>query len=81
MWHDYGSAGWVPMAFGMVIFWLLVIGLGIAMTWILVGGRPGGTTRDVRRNAQDLLDERLARGELDVEEYRARRRALEDNGS
>jgi putative membrane protein len=81
MWHDYGGADWGPMIFGMVIFWFLMIGLGIAVIWFLVGGRPAGTTRDARRSARDLLDERLARGELDVEEYRARCRALEDNGS
>ena len=75
-----GGVGWVSwllMSVGMVAFWFLVI---IAIRTLLpgVGGdwADRGRGRAETQDALGVLDERLARGELDVQEYRARREAL-----
>lgn len=62
---------WVPWW-----HWLAMVGiwlLGIAMVvWAVSALFPGQPPPDAHR----ILDERLARGELDVDEYRRRRDAL-----
>lgn len=67
------------MMFGPVL-WLIIIGLIVAgIVWIV---RKGETTtsaeRDLayRSSALDLLDMRLAKGEIDAEEYKTRRSLL-----
>ncbi len=76
--HDVGAGWWVAMMLGMVVFWALVI---VGVVWLVRGG-----TRDSSRNAaesaSELLDQRLALGEISVEEYEQRRRALQsESGS
>jgi putative membrane protein len=69
MWYSSGGMewwGWMLGALGMVAFW----GLIIWAVWYFVTGqnrRPqdSGSPGDARR----ILDERLARGEIDPEEY------------
>lgn len=72
MWHtDAGWAAWVAMSFGMVVFWGLLI-------WGVVYLGRGGLweRREVRALPEDVLRDRLARGELNVSEYRERLEAL-----
>lgn len=78
MWHDMTGAEWGWMFFGMLALWLMLLAIGVGIISALFDQRPGrvGEAR-LRREAQAVLDERLARGELDVDEYQARRRALE----
>lgn len=70
MWYWGGGVhwwGWLLGAFGMIAFWGLVVW---AIWYFLTtgtrrperGGRPG--------DARAILDERLARGEINTEEYR-----------
>jgi putative membrane protein len=66
-----GWGGWVVMSLVMVAFWGLVIWGVVAIF--------RGTTRDTgsaagpgRRDPVEILDERFARGEIDVDEYHAR---------
>jgi putative membrane protein len=70
MWYWGGGMqwwGWLLGALGMAVFW----GLVIWAVWYLVGAvlrRP-----DVDRRTPDpkrILDERLAKGEIDADEYR-----------
>jgi putative membrane protein len=70
MWYSGGGMqwwGWLLGTVGMVAFW----GLIIWAVWYFVTGqyrRPGrdsGSSGDARR----ILDERLASGEVDPEEY------------
>lgn len=63
-----GWAGWMVMALAMIGFWVLAV-VGIAA--VFRTGTPPPPTDPLR-----ALDERFARGEIDIEEYRARRRAL-----
>jgi putative membrane protein len=79
MWWNGGAgwAGWLLMSVGMFAFWFLVI---IAIRALLPGvGDDGANRRRGGPEAQDalyLLDGRLARGEMNVQEYRARRDLL-----
>lgn len=76
-WYDGGPgwAGWLAMSLMMVVFWGLLIAGGIALfRGFRPEGResrPGGTT-----DALKLLDERFARGEIDIDEYTERRDIL-----
>ncbi|WP_460797411.1 SHOCT domain-containing protein [Nocardioides pacificus] len=69
--HDgIGWGGWLMMMLAMVAFWGLVVAAIITMFHT--------DTPAPHRSPQDLLDERLARGELTAEEYRALREALQE---
>jgi len=71
-----GWVGWLLMSVGMVAFWALVI---MAIMALLPGVRADGTDRCRAWESEDalrVLDERLARGQLDVQDYRARRELL-----
>lgn len=77
--------GWAGMVFGPLIM-LLVLGLGVALVVALLrrgdlghgGGGHGGGGQPPRNIALDLLKERFARGEIDQQEYEARRRVLSE---
>jgi putative membrane protein len=73
MYHGYGmGAGWSLIVFAIVLpALLLAVGL-------LVGQfRNGpGAARPPESDAEGLLAERLARGEIDAEEFEQRLRAL-----
>lgn len=69
---------------GMALFWLwpLLVVVGVVLLgYVIVRARPGARTEDPpqgRDAARRVLDERFARGEIDEQEYRRRRSALED---
>jgi putative membrane protein len=71
MWwdHEFGWAGWV-MTIGMAGFWIAVALL------ILVAVRAGRNPGLQEPEARQILERRLARGEIDVEEYRERLEAM-----
>jgi putative membrane protein len=77
-WHD-GGGGASMMALTIVVSWVLVAGLvyGLLRGLQRPSGPSGGG--DARSEARRMLDERLARGEIDEEQY-ARRRGLLDDG-
>ena len=69
--------GWgIVMMFGMLSIWVLI---ALAIVWIVrttqksVAPPPGP---DSIGTAEQILADRLARGEIDPEEYRARLNAL-----
>jgi putative membrane protein len=60
------------MMFMMLVFWGLVIaGLFLGIRWLARQGREDRTDR-----ALNILRERYARGEINKEEFEARRRDL-----
>ena len=85
-WHDGGGGNWwwIPMVIMMIAFWG-------GLAWVIVtlvrhnAHRPTGaaltppsvtpTTPTV--DPRQILSERLARGDIDIEDYRARLDALE----
>lgn len=74
-WYDgMGWGGWTLMILTMIAFWSLVV---FGVLAIFRGDR--GTRveqRPVVRHPQQILDERFARGEIEVDEYHARQAAL-----
>lgn len=73
---DVGTGWWIVMMLGMVVFWVAVIA---GIVW-LVRMAAGGGVAPRAASARERLDERLANGEIEVEEYQARLAAL-DRGS
>jgi len=70
--NGMGSLGWL----GMGVFWLVLIGL---VVWLVVRSLPGsgdGTTRKTGESALDILDRRLASGQIDTPAWQAQRSAL-----
>lgn len=73
-WYGHaGWGGWLAMALMMLIFWVPVIAM---IAWLF---RTSGTPRQDARPAgtpEQVLRDRLAAGELGVEEYQERLAAL-----
>jgi putative membrane protein len=88
--YDWGWGGWLAMSVMMVLFWGLVIAGIVVLVRYLTGSRQGGgATFDTgptsgarpssstgREDAEDILAERFARGEIDEDEYTRRRELL-----
>jgi putative membrane protein len=69
-----GSLGWL----GMGVFWLILLGL---IVWLVVRLLPdsrndGSPDRSSGDSALDILDRRLANGQLDLPSWQAQRAAL-----
>ena len=62
--HDISAWAWWLMSAGMVVFWAVV-------TWFVV--TLVRDPRASRTRPEDILSERLARGEIDEETYRRQR--------
>jgi putative membrane protein len=76
MWgNGMGWGGWLLMILTTVGFWALVV-FGIVALFRGVGGGAGPRTGAGAASAHQILDERFARGEIDVEEYHARKNIL-----
>jgi putative membrane protein len=79
MWNG-GGMGW----FMGPIMMLLFIAAAAAIVVLIVRALGGhGTPRDTQQVGRDhsalrILEERFARGEIDAEEFRQRKRALEE---
>lgn len=73
MWGDGQWMGGLGMGL-MMLFWVILIGAAI-LGGIWIARRAIGDQS--RSSAQDILRERLARGEIDVTEYEERRKTLE----
>lgn len=77
-WYDgHGSwGGWLLMALAMLAFWSILLA-GIVL---IVKSTRSNSAHDTTAHEPDdglrVLDERFARGEIDVEEYTRRREVL-----
>ena len=72
----WGSGQWIAMGLMMVVFWAAVVAVVIAL-FRRTGPQsdhPTGGSR--QRDAEHILSERFARGEIDEEEFVRRRDAL-----
>lgn len=74
--YGYG-AGWLGVIL-MILFWALVISAVIAFVGWLIRQSKGGTPHDNGNNdkAIDILKERYAKGEIDKEEFKAKKKDL-----
>ncbi|MCL6538408.1 MAG: hypothetical protein K6T28_07480 [Acidothermus sp.] len=77
-WGWYGDGpgwvGWLAMSLTMLAFWALLV-FGVIAVWRALS-RDDRRAEQQRRSAEQLLEERFARGEIDVQEYRERREVL-----
>lgn len=72
--HDgVGWGGWILMTLAMIAFWALVV---FAVLALFRDGRSSSTPTPDHRDPIQLLDERFARGEINEDEYHARRSVL-----
>ncbi|GAA4833589.1 SHOCT domain-containing protein [Kitasatospora terrestris] len=87
MYYDHGMNGWGfgLMMFGMLLFWGLLIAGGVALFRYLGHASqhhaapppaPPAPAGPARTDPEQLLAERLARGEIDPDEYRHRLETL-----
>ena len=82
-WYNDGSmgvGGWITMILMMSLFWGAVNFAGVLLFRGTSNGRGSGESARgdavTYRNPVDILDERFARGELENEEYEARKAVL-----
>ena len=79
MWYMHGAGWgwWILMSVGMVAFWAAVIYL---VVWLVRGAPPARRQEPTETSTEtplDLLQRRLAAGEISVDEYNERRQVLE----
>lgn len=82
MGDNYGYPGWHMMGGGymgwfMILFWgLILVALISLIRWIarLPQGKESGQVS--HESPLDILNERLARGEIEIEEYREKKQVL-----
>jgi len=72
---DWGTGYGIGMMFGPVL-WLVVLGLVVAGIIWFVRRLDGETSRKQTSSAMAELDMRLARGEIEIDEYTSRKKAL-----
>ena len=78
-WYGMGM-GWGAWL-GMGLFWLVLLGVILyAVVRLLPSGRSNARDRDPE-SPEQILDRRFARGEIDIDTYRAQRAALHEGGS
>ena len=70
MMNGYGDGSWALMWVWMAAFWGLVLAGTAWLVWSVQRPRSGAT------EAGEILQQRLARGEIDLEQYRAFAREL-----
>ncbi|MFJ7115595.1 SHOCT domain-containing protein [Streptomyces albogriseolus] len=73
--HDVSGWGWFAMSAGMILFWALIITVVVLLLRALNSPHEH-THTPVAPTPEDILRERLARGEINEEEYRRRLNAL-----
>lgn len=80
-WHDGGGWAWWQgglMWLAVIAFWALLIWVVYALvTGITRRNREQGRDEQAPGSARRILDERLARGEIDAGEYRRLREILD----
>ena len=71
MWGMWGAWGF-GMLLMMLVFWgLIIVGLALGIRWLVSQGRESRSD-----TAMDILRQRYARGEINKEEFEARKRDL-----
>lgn len=70
MGHDFGFG--FP-GLGMILFWVVIIGLGVLIVRVLARGHPR-----IEKSPKRILEERYARGDIDRDEFEQKRRELSE---
>jgi putative membrane protein len=67
-----GPLGWVAMG----VFWLILLRLIVWLVARLLPGNSGDNPRPTRESALQILDDRMASGEIGLAAWQAQRAAL-----
>lgn len=65
---------WGAGGFGFL--WMMLFWVGVILLVVWAVRQSGGREAEPRNRAVEILEERFARGEVDTEEFEARRRDL-----
>jgi putative membrane protein len=60
----------------MIVFWLALLGLILWAVGRLLPGSSGEATRENSESAVEVLDRRMANGEIDMHDWQTQRSAL-----
>lgn len=71
-WYGHGTGAWLAMTIAMIAFWVLVIAALVWLIHTIANPTHQGGDGNPWPGPQQLLAERLARGEIDEAEYRNR---------
>jgi uncharacterized membrane protein len=71
--NGIGSLGWL----GMGVFGLLLLGLIVWLVMRLLPGSTGRTSHPAGDSAAEILDRRMANGDIDIPAWQAQRAALQ----
>ncbi|KRV50731.1 hypothetical protein AQ490_15030 [Wenjunlia vitaminophila] len=80
--HDMNGWGWFAMLISMVVFWALIITVGVLIYRASTRSAPSGTgptgwhRTSPPGSPEQVLADRYARGEIDDEEYHRRLNTL-----
>ena len=74
--NGWGGGGWIIMALVFVVFWGFVVALAIYLLRQGHDRNDANRSRPTHHDAERILAERFARGDIDVEEFTQRRTAL-----
>lgn len=79
MWGDGMPGGWIFGPLMMIFFIVLLVGVIVILVRWISGSSLGGNlpASQAGGDALEILKKRFARGEIDKEEFDARRQALE----
>lgn len=72
MWGWWGIWGFGMMLFVFLFWALVIVALILGIRWLVRQGKPAGSD-----SALEILRQRYARGEINREEFEAKRRDLE----
>ena len=74
-WYDggMGVGAWIWMAVAMVIYWG---GIWALVVFVIRRPHPVMAVRSLHHDAEQVLNARFARGEIDEKEFTARRETL-----
>lgn len=74
--NNYGLGAWLAMALMMLLFWGGLVAIVILLVRSSRSSNGTSSLPSSHHNAERILNERFARGEIDEEEYVARSAAL-----
>ncbi|MEU0396940.1 SHOCT domain-containing protein [Streptomyces sp. NPDC006208] len=72
--HDLSGWGWLAMSLGMILFWALIITAGFLLP--IPEQTPRACSHPCRATPEQILGDRLARGDINEDEYRRLLNAL-----
>ncbi len=78
-WYGMG-VGWGNWL-GMGLFWIVLLGVILYTVVRLLPARRSGPRDHGSDSPEEILNQRFARGEIDIETYRSQRAALIDGGA